>query len=87
MVGAVSDGVEKEGAVWGHKARLRGSVVQGFPLVVMQHKEIQTWHVFLHLTVGLQMNQQCKVCNEPAAGFHFGAFTCEGCKVSFTAEK
>lgn len=29
-----------------------------------------------------QMNQQCKVCGEPAAGFHFGAFTCEGCKVS-----
>lgn len=28
-----------------------------------------------------QMNQQCKVCGEPAAGFHFGAFTCEGCKV------
>ncbi|TGZ55174.1 hypothetical protein DBV15_10966, partial [Temnothorax longispinosus] len=28
----------------------------------------------------LQMNQQCKVCGEPAAGFHFGAFTCEGCK-------
>ncbi|KAI4499887.1 hypothetical protein M0802_005143 [Mischocyttarus mexicanus] len=27
-----------------------------------------------------QMNQQCKVCGEPAAGFHFGAFTCEGCK-------
>ena len=27
------------------------------------------------------MNQQCKVCGEPAAGFHFGAFTCEGCKV------
>lgn len=32
----------------------------------------------------LQMNQQCKVCGEPAAGFHFGAFTCEGCKVSLT---
>lgn len=30
----------------------------------------------------LQMNQQCKVCGEPAAGFHFGAFTCEGCKVN-----
>lgn len=29
-----------------------------------------------------QMNQMCKVCGEPAAGFHFGAFTCEGCKVS-----
>ncbi|XP_053680498.1 knirps-related protein-like [Anopheles nili] len=30
-----------------------------------------------------QMNQQCKVCGEPAAGFHFGAFTCEGCKSFF----
>ncbi|CAH0384995.1 unnamed protein product [Bemisia tabaci] len=29
-----------------------------------------------------RMNQQCKVCGEPAAGFHFGAFTCEGCKLS-----
>lgn len=28
------------------------------------------------------MNQTCKVCGEPAAGFHFGAFTCEGCKVN-----
>lgn len=27
------------------------------------------------------MNQLCRVCGEPAAGFHFGAFTCEGCKV------
>ncbi|KAL9903445.1 eagle isoform 1-T1 [Glossina fuscipes fuscipes] len=30
-----------------------------------------------------QMNQLCKVCGEPAAGFHFGAFTCEGCKSFF----
>ncbi|XP_066156697.1 knirps-related protein-like isoform X2 [Euwallacea fornicatus] len=29
------------------------------------------------------MNQTCKVCSEPAAGFHFGAFTCEGCKSFF----
>ncbi|XP_012524997.1 protein embryonic gonad [Monomorium pharaonis] len=29
------------------------------------------------------MNQQCRVCDEPAAGFHFGAFTCEGCKSFF----
>ena len=28
-------------------------------------------------------NQPCKVCGEPAAGFHFGAFTCEGCKSFF----
>ncbi|XP_071451574.1 protein embryonic gonad-like [Hetaerina americana] len=31
----------------------------------------------------LAMNQQCKVCGEAAAGFHFGAFTCEGCKSFF----
>ncbi|KAJ6645307.1 Knirps-related protein [Pseudolycoriella hygida] len=30
-----------------------------------------------------QMSQTCKVCGEPAAGFHFGAFTCEGCKSFF----
>ncbi|KAA0191542.1 knirps [Hyalella azteca] len=31
----------------------------------------------------IRMNQLCKVCSEPAAGFHFGAFTCEGCKSFF----
>ncbi|XP_011263467.1 protein embryonic gonad isoform X1 [Camponotus floridanus] len=30
-----------------------------------------------------KMNHKCYVCNEPAAGFHFGAFTCEGCKSFF----
>jgi len=25
----------------------------------------------------------CKVCGAPSSGFHFGAITCEGCKVSF----
>uniref|UniRef100_A0A8D9B4V4 Knirps-related protein n=1 Tax=Cacopsylla melanoneura TaxID=428564 RepID=A0A8D9B4V4_9HEMI len=29
------------------------------------------------------MNTQCRVCGEPAAGYHFGAFTCEGCKSFF----
>lgn len=34
------------------------------------------------MTLGM-MNQLCKVCGEPAAGYHFGAFTCEGCKSFF----
>lgn len=38
-------------------------------------------HVLFY-SLPFQMNQTCKVCGEPAAGFHFGAFTCEGCKVS-----
>ena len=47
------------------------------------HHHQSTW-ISLNFFVlfSLQMNQQCKVCGEPAAGFHFGAFTCEGCKVS-----
>ncbi|XP_050428272.1 zygotic gap protein knirps-like [Adelges cooleyi] len=36
-----------------------------------------------HVLQTPNMNQQCKVCGEPAAGFHFGAFTCEGCKSFF----
>jgi len=34
-------------------------------------------------SVDLMEDQLCQVCNEPAAGFHFGAFTCEGCKSFF----
>jgi len=41
------------------------------------------FNIFSHfITLSIQMNQLCKVCGEPAAGYHFGAFTCEGCKVS-----
>lgn len=28
--------------------------------------------------------QMCMVCNDVANGVHFGALTCEGCKVRFT---
>ena len=31
----------------------------------------------------LIQNQQCRVCEEPAAGFHFGAFTCDACMSFF----
>ena len=31
----------------------------------------------------LIQNQQCRVCEEPAAGFHFGAFTCNACMSFF----
>jgi hypothetical protein len=44
-------------------------------------EEDQNFNLFSRFFYSFQMNQQCKVCGEPAAGFHFGAFTCEGCKV------
>ena len=40
--------------------------------------------LFIFFFSSQQMNQLCKVCGEPAAGFHFGAFTCEGCKVTIS---
>ncbi len=27
-------------------------------------------------------NIPCKVCGSPSSGYHFGAITCEGCKVN-----
>ncbi|XP_072753793.1 uncharacterized protein [Anoplolepis gracilipes] len=31
----------------------------------------------------LEVDKWCKVCKERAAGYHFGAYTCEGCKSFF----
>ncbi|XP_022664330.1 zygotic gap protein knirps-like isoform X1 [Varroa jacobsoni] len=39
--------------------------------------------VCIHCDVPSLVSQLCKVCGEPAAGYHFGAFTCEGCKSFF----
>jgi hypothetical protein len=25
--------------------------------------------------------ENCKICNDVSSGFHYGVFTCEGCKV------
>jgi len=36
----------------------------------------------VQLSAGQQL---CVVCHDVANGIHFGAITCEGCKVSFTA--
>lgn len=48
------------------------------------------WTIFIQSLICFQLdrldpmqNQMCRVCEEPAAGFHFGAFTCEGCKSFF----
>lgn len=60
---------------------VRGSgAIIGHILSVLGTPCVTTCRIFL-----LQMNQLCRVCGEPAAGFHFGAFTCEGCKVSIFA--
>nr|CAD7193676.1 unnamed protein product [Timema douglasi] len=42
--------------------------------------ELNTTSALANYASEAEMNQTCKVCGEPAAGFHFGAFTCEGCK-------
>lgn len=54
-----------------------GAIVGHTLNVLRSRASVTTCRIFL-----LQMNQLCRVCGEPAAGFHFGAFTCEGCKVS-----
>jgi hypothetical protein len=58
---------------------LHGVVTQPTCIVYTHGLQCEKWTELPSLC--LQMNQQCKVCGEPAAGFHFGAFTCEGCKV------
>lgn len=58
-------------------------------LYFRQEKNIsfQISNLFPSFCLSKQMNQLCRVCGEPAAGFHFGAFTCEGCKVPILHKK
>ncbi|CAG2112125.1 unnamed protein product, partial [Medioppia subpectinata] len=46
------------------------------------HKDSYCGNEYKICAVTALMNQLCKVCGEPAAGYHFGAFTCEGCKTA-----
>lgn len=34
----------------------------------------------------LTPNAKCAVCNDDASGFHYGVFSCEGCKVSLVPD-
>lgn len=64
-----------------HKVTIKNS--SKIPEWIAHHERLAEFHwMRSFFRFDLQMNQQCKVCGEPAAGFHFGAFTCEGCKVS-----
>jgi hypothetical protein len=58
-------------------------VLLGYYFVNVQGDYLVTNLACVHFCVA-EMNQTCKVCGEAAAGFHFGAFTCEGCKVSLS---
>jgi hypothetical protein len=40
----------------------------------------------IHSDGGLMAGEEvllCKVCSDKASGFHYGIFSCEGCKASF----
>ena len=56
-------------------------------MLLLQNNRIINDNIFLVFQqmdkLDPMQNQLCRVCDEPAAGFHFGAFTCEGCKSFF----
>jgi hypothetical protein len=61
-----------------------------YRMIPLSARFFSHWSIPLSLYFSFQLssidpleNQQCRVCDEPAAGFHFGAFTCEGCKSFF----
>ena len=42
-------------------------------------------HALQHLSTFDPMLPPCRICSEKASGFHYGANTCEACKVSASA--
>merc|ERR1712226_179590 len=77
----MSHSVAPSGHNFAEAMLLRGHAPPGFPpspfaaAATMDHQRLDR--------LDPMQNQLCRVCEEPAAGFHFGAFTCEGCKSFF----
>lgn len=62
--------------------KLRSSVNVNFVhQFARNNRECVFYYNFFFFFLSESMNPLCKVCGDPAAGYHFGAFTCEGCKV------
>lgn len=56
---------------WRLTAVCRAILFPASPVVRMSSRHMQ-----------LAPNAKCAVCNDDASGFHYGVFSCEGCKVN-----
>jgi hypothetical protein len=47
-----------------------------------ENKQIETkQNNVLNNNTDQKQYENCKICNDVSSGFHYGVFTCEGCKV------